>query len=155
MVDPTGRLSPPCIPAPGSALWSHSCVAVPSAQAPILYQKTAISHREASHHRYCLYYGSELTSRHFLAWGIDQRLELVHIQPGKPIQNAHVESFHGRLRDECLNTQWFRNLWHARRQIAAWRDEYNQQRPHSSLNYRTPNEFAQVFLAATTSSITQ
>jgi putative transposase len=99
--------------------------------------------------------GSELTSRHFLAWGIDQRIELVHIQPGKPIQNAHVESFHGRLRDECLNTQWFRNLWHARRQIAAWRDEFNQQRPHSSLDYRTPHEFAQACLAATTSSVTQ
>jgi len=99
--------------------------------------------------------GSELTSRHFLAWGIDQRIELVHIQPGKPIQNAHVESFHGRLRDECLNTQWFKNLWHARRQIAAWRDEFNHQRPHSSLNYRTPNEFAQACLATTTSFVTQ
>ena len=99
--------------------------------------------------------GSELTSRHFLAWGIDQRIELVHIQPGKPIQNAHVESFNGRLRDECLNTQWFRNVWHARRQIAAWRDEFNQHRPHSSLDYRTPNEFARACLAATTSSVTQ
>lgn len=58
--------------------------------------------------------GAELTSRHFLAWGIDQRIELAHIQPGKPVQNAHIASFHGRLRDECLNTQWFRNLWHAR-----------------------------------------
>jgi len=99
--------------------------------------------------------GSELTSRHFLAWGTDQCIELAHIQPGKPIQNAHVESFHGRLRDECLNTQWFRNLWHARRQIAAWRNEFNQQRPHSSLNYRTPNEFAQACLAATASSVGQ
>jgi putative transposase len=99
--------------------------------------------------------GSELTSRHFLAWGIDQHIELVHIQPGKPIQNAHVESFHGRLRDECLNTQWFRNLWHARRQIAAWRIEFNQERPHSSLDYRTPNEFAQACLAAKVLSVTQ
>jgi len=99
--------------------------------------------------------GAELTSRHFLAWGIDQRIELAHIQPGKPVQNAHVESFHGRLRDECLNTQWFRNLWHARRQIAAWRHEFNQERPHSSLDYRTPYEFAQACLAATASSVTQ
>lgn len=99
--------------------------------------------------------GSELTSRHFLSWGIDQRIELVHIQPGKPVQNAQVESFHGRLRDECLNTQWFRNLWHARRQITAWRNEFNQERPHSSLNYRTPNEFAQACLAATASAVTQ
>jgi putative transposase len=99
--------------------------------------------------------GAELTSRHFLAWGIERRIELVHIQPGKPIQNAHVESFNGRLRDECLNTQWFRNLWHARRQIAAWRREFNQERPHSSLDYRTPDEFFQACLAATASSVTQ
>jgi putative transposase len=99
--------------------------------------------------------GVELTSRHFLAWGIDQRIELVHIQPGKPVQNAHVESFNGRLRDECLNTQWFRNLWQARQQIAAWRNEFNQERPHSSLDYRTPNEFAQACLATTASSVTQ
>ena len=86
--------------------------------------------------------GSELTSRHFLAWGIDHRIELNHIEPGKPVQNAFIESFNGRLRDECLNTSWFRNLWDARRRIAAWRIEYNQERPHSSLNYRTPHEFA-------------
>ena len=49
--------------------------------------------------------GSELTSRHFLVWGIDQRIELAHIQPGKPVQNAYIESFNGRFRDECLNTK--------------------------------------------------
>ena len=57
--------------------------------------------------------GTELTSRHFLCWGIDRRIDLAHIQPGKPIQNAFAESFNGRLRDECLNTNWFRNLWEA------------------------------------------
>jgi transposase InsO family protein len=61
----------------------------------------------------------------------------VHIQPGKPMQNAHVESFHGRLRDECLNTSWFWNLIDARRKIAGWRTEYNSERPHSVLGYRT------------------
>jgi putative transposase len=91
--------------------------------------------------------GSELTSRHFLSWGIDQRIELNHIDPGKPVQNAFIESFNGRLRDECLNTSWFRNLWQARRRIAAWRAEYNHERPHSSLNYRTPHEFAQACIA--------
>lgn len=89
--------------------------------------------------------GSELTSRHFLSWGIDRRIELAHIQPGKPVQNAFIESFNGRLRDECLNTNWFRNLWEARRTITSWRHEYNHQRPHSSLNYRTPHEFAMNF----------
>ena len=86
--------------------------------------------------------GPELTSRHFLAWCIEQKIELVHIQPGKPTQNAHVESFHGRLREECLRVSWFQNLFDAKRKIAVWRRDYNEQRPHSSLNYRTPAEFA-------------
>jgi putative transposase len=86
--------------------------------------------------------GPELTSRHFLAWAIERKIELVHIQPGKPTQNAHVESFHGRLREECLRISWFFNLFDARRKISIWRREYNEQRPHSSLNYQTPAEFA-------------
>lgn len=86
--------------------------------------------------------GPELTSRHFLAWCIERKIELVHIQPGKPTQNARVESFHGRLREECLAVSWFENLFDARRKIAAWRKEYNEERPHSSLGYRTPAEFA-------------
>ena len=92
--------------------------------------------------------GTELTSRHFLAWGIDQRIELAHIQPGKPVQNAYAESFNGKFRDECLNVNWFQNLWDARRKIAAWLLQYNQERPHSSLDYRTPNEFVQQWRAA-------
>jgi putative transposase len=87
--------------------------------------------------------GPELRSRHFLAWCVEREIELVHIQPGKPTQNAHVESFHGRLREECLNVSWFQNLFDARRKIAAWRKEYNEERPHSSLGYRTPKEFAE------------
>jgi putative transposase len=87
--------------------------------------------------------GPELTSRHFLAWCVERQIELVHIQPGKPTQNAHVESFHGRLREECLNISWFQNLFDARRKISAWRTEYNEKRPHSSLGYRTPREFAE------------
>ncbi len=72
-----------------------------------------------------------------------RQIELVHIQPGKPTQNAHVESFHGRLREECLAVSWFQNLFDARRKITLWRIEYNEARPHSSLGYRTPKEFAQ------------
>jgi putative transposase len=86
--------------------------------------------------------GPELTSRHFLAWCIERKIELLHIQPGRPMQNGRVESFHGRLRDECLRVSWFGNLFEARRKIAAWRTEYNRERPHSSLGYRTPEEFA-------------
>lgn len=93
--------------------------------------------------------GPELTSRCYLAWGIENKIELVHIQPGKPMQNGHIESFNGRLRDECLNTSWFRNLQDARRKIGAWRKAYNEVRPHSSLDYRTPAEFAKVAAEAT------
>ena len=88
--------------------------------------------------------GPELTSRHFLAWSIERKIELVHIQPGKPTQNGRLESFNGKLREECLNVSWFQNLFEARRKISAWRLEYNEQRPHSSLNYRTPKEFAAI-----------
>jgi putative transposase len=86
--------------------------------------------------------GPELTSRHFLAWAIERKVELAYIQPGKPMQNGRLESFNGKLREECLNISWFQNLFDARRKIAAWRIEYNKERPHSSLSYRTPKEFA-------------
>jgi putative transposase len=86
--------------------------------------------------------GPEFTSRHFLAWCLEKKIELIHIEPGKPVQNAHVESFNGRLRDECLNASWFQNLWDARAKIAAWRKEYNEDRPHSSLGYVAPAVFA-------------
>ena len=73
---------------------------------------------------------------------MDQKIDLVHIQPGKPTQNAYVESFNSKLREECLRVSWFQNLFEARRIIAAWHRDYNQRRPHSSLNYMTPAEFA-------------
>jgi putative transposase len=76
-----------------------------------------------------------------LGWAEDWKVGLVHIQPGRPMQNGHVESFHGRLRDECLNANWFRTLNDVRSTLAAWRREYNCERPHSSLDYRTPEEF--------------
>jgi putative transposase len=88
--------------------------------------------------------GPELTSRHFLAWCLEHKIELLHIQPGKPTQNARLESFNGKLREECLNVSWFQNLFQARATITAWRTEYNEQRPHSSLAYRTPKEFAEL-----------
>ena len=87
--------------------------------------------------------GPELTSRHFLGWCEERKIQLIHIQPGRPMQNGHVESFNGRLRDECLNASWFRNLADARTKISNWHQEYNSERPHSSLGYRTPNEFAE------------
>jgi len=86
--------------------------------------------------------GPEFTSRHFLAWCEEQGITVIHIQPGKLMQNGHVESFNGRFRDKCLNANWFVSLADAKRKIESWREEYNVERPHSSLAYRTPAEFA-------------
>lgn len=86
--------------------------------------------------------GPEFTSRQLLGWCEERDIRLVHIQPGRPMQNGYNESFNGRLRDECLNANCFHNLADARQKIEAWRIEYNGERPHSSLDYRTPNEFA-------------
>lgn len=85
--------------------------------------------------------GPEFTSRHLIGWCAERGIELRHIQPGKPMQNAYVESFNGRLRDECLNASWFLNMADARRKIETWRQDYNAERPHSSLAYCTPTEF--------------
>jgi putative transposase len=86
--------------------------------------------------------GPEFTSRHFIGWCEQQGIVLLHIQPGRPMQNGYVESFNGRLRDECLNANWFRNLRDAQDKVERWRQEYNTERPHSSLGYRTPEEYA-------------
>jgi putative transposase len=69
------------------------------------------------------------------------------------MQNGHVENFHGKLREECLRASWFRNLFDARLKISDWRKEYNEVRPHSSLDYRTPNEFAQAIKKASYGSL--
>jgi len=84
--------------------------------------------------------GTELTSAAVLKWAID-RVEWHYIQPGKPVQNAFIESFNSRLRDECLNEHAFLSLAEARTIIEAWRDDYNHVRPHSSLGALTPIEF--------------
>lgn len=86
--------------------------------------------------------GPEFTSRHFLGWCEERKLPVTHIEPGKPMQNGHVESFNGRFRDECLNANWFATLRDAKQKVEKWREEYNRERPHSSLGYRTPEEFA-------------
>jgi len=86
--------------------------------------------------------GPEFTSRHFLAWCEERKIRLIHIQPGRPMQNGRVESFNGRFRDECLNANWFPTLTEAQQKVERWRSEYNLERPHSSLGYLTPVEFA-------------
>jgi putative transposase len=86
--------------------------------------------------------GPEFTGRALDQWAYQHGVRLRFIDPGRPVQNAIVESFNGRMRDECLNQHWFLDLADARRIIAAWREEYNTRRPHSALGDRTPEEFA-------------
>jgi len=84
--------------------------------------------------------GSEFTSNAILKWCHERNQKWQYIEPGKPYQNGNMESFNGKLRDECLNENWFTSLEHAKKLIENWREEYNSLRPHSSLNGRTPNE---------------
>jgi putative transposase len=86
--------------------------------------------------------GPEFTCRALDQWAFEHGVELRLIQPGKPTQNGFIESFNGRFRDECLNEHWFSDILHARKTINDWRQDYNECRPHSSLNYQTPAEFA-------------
>lgn len=86
--------------------------------------------------------GPELISRVLEEWAHAHAVALHFIDPGKPVQNAHCESFHGRLRDECLNEPWFLGLADARRIVEAWRQDYNRHRPHSALGYQVPAGFA-------------
>lgn len=86
--------------------------------------------------------GPELTSRAVDAWAVRNKVHLHFIDPGRPMQNAYIESFNGRFRDECLNQHWFTSLEEARSVIEEWREDYNRERPHSSLDHQTPEEFA-------------
>jgi len=86
--------------------------------------------------------GPEFISRVVDQWAFEHGVELHFITPGKPTENAFIESFHGKFRDECLNENWFLTLPEAREKIEMWRRDYNQVRPHSSLGYQTPQEFA-------------
>ncbi|MGY3591831.1 transposase InsO family protein [Bradyrhizobium sp. USDA 4341] len=86
--------------------------------------------------------GSELTSNTILTWVDQSRVAWHYIAPGKPMQNAFIESFNGRLRDELLNETLFTPLAQARVVLGCWRSDYNEARPHSQLGWKTPSEFA-------------
>jgi putative transposase len=92
--------------------------------------------------------GPELAGKAVDQWAYERGVQLRFIEPGKPVQNAFVESFHGRLRDECLDRHWFVGLSDARHTIESWRQDDHQSRPHSALDYRPPEEFRQAFEAA-------
>jgi putative transposase len=86
--------------------------------------------------------GSEFSGRALEAWAMANQVQLCFIRPGRPVENGFIESFNGRLRDECLNVEWFSSLDDARQKLAKFRTHYNHQRPHSSLADRAPAVFA-------------
>jgi len=88
--------------------------------------------------------GTEFVSQRFDAWAYYRRVQLDFIRPGKPTENAYIESFNGRLRDECLNAHVFISLADAREKLEAWRVDYNMHRPHSSIGNLTPIEFSEL-----------
>ncbi len=90
----------------------------------------------------CVDNGSEFTSRALEQWAYINEIKIHFIRPGKPTENGHIESFNGRLRDECLNTHCFLSIRDAQSSIEAWREDYNHYRPHSSIGNITPREFA-------------
>jgi putative transposase len=87
--------------------------------------------------------GPEFVSKALLSWIVAQGIGTALIEPGKPWQNGVTESFNGKFRDECLSLEWFRSRAEAKAIIEAWRRHYNEVRPHSSLDYLTPNEFVE------------
>ena len=86
--------------------------------------------------------GSEFISKALDKWAYENKVMLDFSRPGKPTDNAYIESFNGSFRDECLNAHWFMSLNDAREKIETWRIDYNEFRPHSSLNNLTPKEFS-------------
>ena len=89
--------------------------------------------------------GTELTSNAILAWTADAKVDWHYIDPGKPAQNAFIESFNGRLRDEFLNETLFTSLMQARLALEEWRRDYNTVRPHSGIDWLTPADYAAKF----------
>jgi putative transposase len=87
--------------------------------------------------------GPEFTGHALDAWAYKNRVKLFFIEPGKPVQNAHIESFNGKLRNECLNLEWFTSLREARTVIEEWRVSYNEFRPHSFLRNLPPKVWQQ------------
>jgi putative transposase len=106
------------------------CAILEAAQAAITFNGTSFP----------TCYGTEFTSKAILKWANENGVEWHYIDPGKPQQNAYIESFNGSLRDECLNEEIFDSLADARRKLALWRYDYNNVRPHSSLGNQTPAE---------------
>jgi putative transposase len=93
-------------------------------------------------HPFPTYYGPEFISKDVDLWAYWNHVTLDFSRPGKPTDNAYIESFNGRFRQECLNEHWFLSLDDARDKVEAWRRDYNEERPHSALGNATPEEYA-------------
>jgi len=91
--------------------------------------------------------GTEFTSNHMDAWAHFRGIRMDFIPPGRPVENGYIESFNGKLRDECLNARWFQTLDEARRIIEDWRRDYNETMPRSSLGEMAPAEYVATLLA--------
>jgi putative transposase len=91
--------------------------------------------------------GPEFAGKALDGWAYRRGIKLNFIRPGKPVENAFAESFNGRLRDECLNINWFMSVKHAKEVIESWRLDYNEVRPHSSLKGKSPKEYAEAAAA--------
>ncbi len=104
----------------------------------------AAAERAATPHSITLDNGSEFAGRAMEAWAIQTGVQLCFIRPGRPVENGFIESFNGRLRDECLNVEWFTTLEEAQVKLSEWRNHYNHVRPHSALDDRPPAVFAEL-----------
>ncbi len=127
--------------------WSHEALAI-DVQGSIRSQRVIdVLARLVSEHGAPRYLrsdnGPEFVSRAVLKWLSEAGIETAFIEPGKPWQNGTAESLNGKFRDECLSMEWFRNRTEAKVVIETWRRHYNEDRPHSSLGYRTPSKFKQ------------
>lgn len=96
--------------------------------------------------------GPEFTGRALDEWAHRNGVKLDYIRPGKPVDNAYIESFNGRLRQECLDENWFTSIEDAKIRIESWRIDYNEQRPHSSLGNETPKAFAETWRQSQTAT---
>ena len=103
-----------------------------------------------------MYYGPEFTSKILDQWAYANGVELDFTRPGKPTDNAFIESFNGRVRQECLNENWFLSLEDARQKVENWRQEYNNERPHSAPGQMAPARFARIkFIGAEAAGCTR
>ena len=125
--------------------WTHECLAIDVAGSIRASRVVDVLARLVSLHGAPIHLrcdnGPEFVSKALLHWMTSESIQTAFIDPGKPWQNGVDESFNGRFRDECLAMEWFRNRAEAAVVIETWRRHYNNVRPHSSLDYRTPNEF--------------